>query len=322
MLPEWLLKFTRTFEEFRPKAYLDSENKWTIGFGTRFYPDGKEVKEGDTVTKEQAEKYFQDFYTKNLNQMSKIFPKWETFPEQVKAALLDISYRGGINNFALKSPMFTKKVNQAAEDGTFTKDELNSIVREIDYSGKTGNLLDRFDRRVAMLYGVYNTDNYGINQATTVKSPYRNIRANINYPGNIYETLQKVNQSPANFVGRLKDPERQTIPDWETDKEATHKLSYVTESNDKEGDYDVVFPMVQEEREYPWYDPFHWTDGEPVLKDYTNPDYKEDAYQKAVEKQDTVHVPSGMGEFFTIRYKRYYPGFNLNGGNINYLKCF
>lgn len=52
MLPEWLLEFTRSFEELRTKAYLDSENKWTIGYGTRFYPDGTEVKEGDTVTKE------------------------------------------------------------------------------------------------------------------------------------------------------------------------------------------------------------------------------------------------------------------------------
>ena len=42
-------------EGMRLKAYLDSAGIWTIGGGTIRYPDGTQVREGDTCTREQAE---------------------------------------------------------------------------------------------------------------------------------------------------------------------------------------------------------------------------------------------------------------------------
>ena len=42
------------FEGLRTKAYLDSGNLPTIGFGTTRYPSGDRVKMGDTCTKQQA----------------------------------------------------------------------------------------------------------------------------------------------------------------------------------------------------------------------------------------------------------------------------
>ncbi len=49
--------FIEKLEGFRPTAYRDSGNIWTIGFGTIRYPDGAKVKEGDTCTTEQAQTY-------------------------------------------------------------------------------------------------------------------------------------------------------------------------------------------------------------------------------------------------------------------------
>jgi lysozyme len=46
------------FEALRLKAYLDMGGLPTIGWGTTIYPNGVEVKLGDTCTKEQAEIYF------------------------------------------------------------------------------------------------------------------------------------------------------------------------------------------------------------------------------------------------------------------------
>ena len=45
----------KQFEGCRLKAYQDSVGVWTIGYGTTRYLNGDRVKEGDTITQEQAE---------------------------------------------------------------------------------------------------------------------------------------------------------------------------------------------------------------------------------------------------------------------------
>lgn len=47
----------RQFEGLRTTAYLDSVGKWTIGYGTIKYPNGKSVQKGDTCTAAQAEEW-------------------------------------------------------------------------------------------------------------------------------------------------------------------------------------------------------------------------------------------------------------------------
>lgn len=49
----------KEFEGFRSKAYLDTGGVWTIGYGTIKYPNGIQVKKGDTCTEVQAEKWMQ-----------------------------------------------------------------------------------------------------------------------------------------------------------------------------------------------------------------------------------------------------------------------
>jgi lysozyme len=51
-------KFIKRFEGYRTNAYLCSANVWTIGYGNTTYPDGRRVKAGDKITREEAEKLF------------------------------------------------------------------------------------------------------------------------------------------------------------------------------------------------------------------------------------------------------------------------
>lgn len=98
-------------------------------------------------------------------------------------------------------------------------------------------------------------------------------------------------RSKADFVQRLLDPNRAYIPDWESDRIATHKLSYATDDNGA-----IVFPNVQR------------IDGK--LYDFTDPKNKRgkwDALDSAIERGDTLRMTPAQAEEFTKTYKRYYP---------------
>ena len=62
----------------------------------------------------------------------------------------------------------------------------------------------------------------GVSDINSIRDTY-NLYSN----GGQEEVLNKVNSSNANFVQRLKDPNRKSIPDWEspTDRISTHKLT-------------------------------------------------------------------------------------------------
>ena len=133
-----------------------------------------------------------------------------------------------------------------------------------------------------------------------------------------------MNNSGAPFVARLQEGmDRQTIPDWEKkDKVTTHKLGYVTESND-DGEYAVVYPSVQEEPDYPWWDIFKLTTPDKELIDYSNPKYSKDfALERAIEKGDTIHVPVNMAEPLTKKYKEWYQFNYKKGGKLDYIKLY
>lgn len=50
------LDLIKEFEGFRSEAYLCPSNIATIGYGSTFYPDGRKVKLGDRITREEGEK--------------------------------------------------------------------------------------------------------------------------------------------------------------------------------------------------------------------------------------------------------------------------
>ena len=111
--------------------------------------------------------------------------------------------------------------------------------------------------------------------------------------------IQKVNKSQADFVQRLKDPNREYIRDWENpDNIATHKMSWADDG--------VVYPQVQN------------VDGR--LVDFSRPPYSTWAgYDNAVRNGDTIHMTPEEAEWFTTHYKDYYPGFDeyKKGGSIH-----
>lgn len=104
-----------------------------------------------------------------------------------------------------------------------------------------------------------------------------------------------VNNSRANFVSRLKDPNRRSIKDWQdSTKIATHKLGVGT---DNEGNH-YVYPEVQE------------INGK--LIDFTRPPYLPTAGRISAEQRgDTVRIKSLEDALeFTQNYKKYYPNFD------------
>lgn len=124
--------------------------------------------------------------------------------------------------------------------------------------------------------------------------------SNASYPRE-REVLDLVNNSKADFVSRLIDENRVTIPDWNNkDDIATHKLSYA-----RVGDRWIIYPNVQN------------IDGK--LYDFSDPKYGLDkgwqALDSALYSGDYVEVPSEAdARWFTESYKRHYPGFNKYDG--------
>ena len=108
----------------------------------------------------------------------------------------------------------------------------------------------------------------------------------------LIDLVKKVNTSDANFVQRLKDPNRKYIQDWAyKNMIATHKLGVGT---DEQGNH-YIYPEIQE------------INGK--LVDFTRPPYASWVGQVAAEERgDTVRVPSiEDGLLFTENYKKYYP---------------
>jgi len=88
-------------------AYALGDGKWTIGYGNTFYEDGTPVKEGDTITQEQADEL-----------LLLIVPKFEDeVNSSVKSdinqnqfdALVDFTYNLGAGN--LNQSTLLKEVN-------------------------------------------------------------------------------------------------------------------------------------------------------------------------------------------------------------------
>ena len=74
-------------EGFRTKAYLDSAGVPTIGFGFTTI-DGKPVKMGDTITREEA-----------LTQLEKQLPKYQTFKNKIDTSSLTEDQEAALTSF-------------------------------------------------------------------------------------------------------------------------------------------------------------------------------------------------------------------------------
>lgn len=95
-------RFIKNYEGLRLKAYKCSAGKWTIGYGRT-----TNVKEGDTCTKEQAEKWFEEEYQR-FKRIVKSYVRVPVNDNQL-GALTSFAYNCGLAS--LKTSTLLKKLN-------------------------------------------------------------------------------------------------------------------------------------------------------------------------------------------------------------------
>lgn len=89
-------------EGFRSTAYKAPEGKWTIGYGNTRWSDGREVKPGDTMTKDQASAEFEHHVkTVVMPRLEKI-PTWSKMSPHQQAALTSFAYNVGEHFYGSK----------------------------------------------------------------------------------------------------------------------------------------------------------------------------------------------------------------------------
>lgn len=92
------------------EAYECSGGKMTIGYGNTYHPDGKPVRKGDKITKQQAEAYLPlivKTFAISVNQALKVNLQQHQFD-----ALVCLAYNIGVGNFE-KSTLL-KLINKGA----------------------------------------------------------------------------------------------------------------------------------------------------------------------------------------------------------------
>ena len=102
----------KKFEGCKLKAYRCPANLWTISWGLTFYPDGTKVKEGDVITQQQAEDYFNaivDDFAKKVDALIK-----SNVSENNFSALVSFAYNVGMGNFQRSTLL--RKVNANPKD--------------------------------------------------------------------------------------------------------------------------------------------------------------------------------------------------------------
>jgi len=84
------------FEGVRTDAYWDPTGKvWTIGKGSTTHPDGRPVKQGDRISKEQADKYMQHYVDTKVTPRLQKIPTWSKMNPNQQAALTSFAYNVG-----------------------------------------------------------------------------------------------------------------------------------------------------------------------------------------------------------------------------------
>jgi len=82
------------------RAYPDPISGWTtptIGFGTIRYPDGRSVKQGDVITRVQAEEYLRFEVEQTCRSALERIPTWSQMNDNQRGALYSFAYNLGTN---------------------------------------------------------------------------------------------------------------------------------------------------------------------------------------------------------------------------------
>ena len=117
----------KQFEGCKLKAYKCPAGLWTISWGLTFYPDGTKVKEGDVITQQQAEDYFNaivDDFAKDVDALVKSNVTANNF-----SAIVSFAFNVGMGNF--RRSTLLRKVNANPKDPSI-RAEFKKWVRAND----------------------------------------------------------------------------------------------------------------------------------------------------------------------------------------------
>lgn len=92
------LAIIRHYEDFRPEAYLCPAGKWTYGYGFTFKKDGSKVKEGDSITLDEAEERLKELAVEVAMDIYAGLPRAELSQQQLDA-LVSFVFNIGIGKF-------------------------------------------------------------------------------------------------------------------------------------------------------------------------------------------------------------------------------
>jgi len=104
----------KSFEGCKLVAYQCSAGRWTIGWGSTFYEDGKSVKIGNRITQEKADQLFELIVSSFADKVAKEIKTILT--DNQFAAIVSLAYNIGIGN--LQKSTLLKKVNFNPNDPT------------------------------------------------------------------------------------------------------------------------------------------------------------------------------------------------------------
>lgn len=112
---KYLKEIVQHFESCSLKAYLDTDDIATIGWGSIYYSkrNGEPVKMGDVITHKEADDEFEadiKEFTDAVRPLVKV-----PLNERQEAALISLAYNIGMGNF--KSSTLLKKLNKGDYEG-------------------------------------------------------------------------------------------------------------------------------------------------------------------------------------------------------------
>ena len=65
------LQVAMRLEGFRAHAYLCSGGRWTVGYGTTIWPDGRRVREWDRITQGEAEQMLRERFRRHAERIDR-----------------------------------------------------------------------------------------------------------------------------------------------------------------------------------------------------------------------------------------------------------
>ena len=138
------MDFLKEKEGFRDTAYkpIDTEEYYTIGYGNY----GQDVKEGDTITKEQATAQLQGNIDTKLAEIRQAIPDFDSLPLEARKHLLGSWFRGSLSG----SPKTISLLN----DGKFEEASKEFLNNDEYRTTNLGGVRKRMDDTAKAMRGL------------------------------------------------------------------------------------------------------------------------------------------------------------------------